>query len=574
MKKAGKSMTEPPILKELEKRIHDLEQQINRKTYSEQLTQTLFHVSDAVNTLTDLDKLFPFVYQALDQIMSLPNFYIAVAKTKPPFFSIPFCIINNKPAYDTAGTLVETGCLFNEIMKKEQPLVLNHTQLDERVTHIEHLPQIWMGVPLIQQQKPFGMIAVYDQNNPDAFDQKNMDILITVSRQMTLAFERKQSFDELKTIKNYLTNIINAMPSIIVGVDKNKCVTQWNLMAELETGLKGIEACNKNVFDVFPRLKACQAQIHESILYRKIKTLLKHEFIEDQEKRFEDIIIYPLSSDGMDGCVIRLDDITEQVRMETMVMQSEKMMSIGGVAAGMAHELKNPLSGMMQHAQVIYNRVTKDIPANIEAADAVGIPMDSIRTYMEKRQVTDTLDAIVQTGSRANRMIQNMLGFARQSEPVLRLYNLAQIIEDTLEIARKDHQLQTDYHFDDIQIQTRFDTIPDIPCDREKIQQVLFNLYKNGAQAMSGMGNTAQFLIHLFKDEHFACIGIENNGPVISRASQKRLFEPFYTTKKGSAGTGLGLSISYFIITTDHKGEMTVETTPEKHTRFTIKLPY
>jgi len=434
-----------------------------------------------------------------------------------------------------------------------------------------------MGVPLIQREKPFGVIAIFDNNNPDAFDQKDMDILITVSHQIALAIERNQSFDELNMVKNYMTNIINSMPSILVGVDKHQRVTQWNLMAELETGLKEIEAKQKDLIDVFPRLSAYHERIQNSILSRKIKTCLKQEYLSGQEKRFEDIIIYPLTSNGVEGCVIRIDDITEQVCMEDMVLQSEKMMSIGGFAAGMAHEIKNPLAGMMQHAQVVYNRITKDIPANNTAAKEAGISMAEIRTYMEKRKITDSLKTINETGSRATGIIKNILGFARKSEPVLIPQNLSTIMKETIELAQKDYNLNNNYRFDSIRILEQFEDIPDIPCDKGKLQQVLFNILKNGAQAMSDIeykNYTPQFILRLSAEDKMACLEIENNGPNISEETQKKLFEPFYTTKSGSTGTGLGLSISYFIIVTDHKGEMAVKSAPGKTTCFSIKLPY
>ncbi len=570
-------MAQPPTIEDLENRVMELEKQVRKKTFSEQLTQTLFHVSDAVNTFTDLDKLFPFIYQALDQIMGLPNFYIAANQKDQSFINIPFCVIENEHVTDTNAALFDTGSLVQEVLEKNHSLVLNQDQLKNRIKNIEDPPKIWMGVPLIQRKKPFGVIAIFDNNNPDAFDQKDMDILITVSHQIALAIERNQSFDELNMVKNYMTNIINSMPSILVGVDKHQRVTQWNLMAELETGLKEIEAKQKDLIDVFPRLSAYHERIQNSILSRKIKTCLKQEYLSGQEKRFEDIIIYPLTSNGVEGCVIRIDDITEQVCMEDMVLQSEKMMSIGGFAAGMAHEIKNPLAGMMQHAQVVYNRITKDIPANNTAAKEAGISMAEIRTYMEKRKITDSLKTINETGSRATGIIKNILGFARKSEPVLIPQNLSTIMKETIELAQKDYNLNNNYRFDSIRILEQFEDIPDIPCDKGKLQQVLFNILKNGAQAMSDIEDknyTPQFILRLSAEDKMACLEIENNGPNISEETQKKLFEPFYTTKSGSTGTGLGLSISYFIIVTDHKGEMAVKSAPGKTTCFSIKLPY
>ncbi|MFH2058977.1 MAG: ATP-binding protein [Pseudomonadota bacterium] len=568
-----------PTFEDLEKRVIELEKQVSKKTFSEQLTQTLFHISDAVNTFTDLNKLYPFIYQALDQIMGLPNFYIAVIEKHSSFIQIPFYINQYNRLDDPEISLFDTGDLVREVLTKSRPLVLDKIQLEKRIKtkQTTSIPEIWMGVPLIQRKRPVGVIAIFNQDDPDAFDQKDMDILITVSHQIALAIERKQSFDELDMIKNYLTNIINSMPSILVGVDKNMRITQWNLQAELETGVKAADAKAQNLIDVFPRLSNLSEQIKESIQYRKIRTRLKQEYNRDQEKRYEDIIIYPLVSNGVEGAVIRIDDITEQVRMEEMVTQSEKMLSIGGFAAGMAHELNNPLSGMMQNAQVVFNRVAKDLPANEQAAREVGITMADIHAYMEKRNIPDKLLLINETGGRAARIIKNMLSFAKKSDTILACEDLALILKNTIELAKNDYDLQKKYNFGNIKIVNIFEKISPVPCDKDKIQQVFFNIIKNGTQAIFSIKDEAyspQFIFRLYKQDKMACVEIENNGPKINEQAQKRLFEPFYSTKSTSEGTGLGLSISYFIIVTDHHGEMAVESTPDSHTRFIIKLPY
>ncbi|MCD4718864.1 MAG: GAF domain-containing protein [Desulfobacula sp.] len=574
-------MDDKPTYEELEQRVIELEKQADRKAFSEKLTRTLFDISNAVNTTIDLNELYESIYKSLDKLMGLPNFYIAIYIKKIDKISIPFFVDQYDGYSEYEDCFTESNSLTGEVLQKGTPLLLNESQLNKRAAQGRILgttPKIWLGVPLLKRKMPFGIIAVQSYDNPNYFSHKDLDILISVSNQIALAIERKLSLDERDMLKNYLYNIINSMPSILVGVDKKGFVTQWNFQAELETGIKATDAKEKSLVDVFPRLSQNMDQIKESIRFNKIKTRLKQKHFTGKETRYEDIIIYPLITNGVDGVVIRMDDITDKIRLEEMMIQSEKMLSIGGLAAGMAHEINNPLAGMMQNAQVIYNRIYQDLPANEKAAREVGISMRDIRTYMEKRDILNKLNMINKTGNRAARVVANMLSFARKSDSILESHNLSKLLRETIELAKSDYNLEERYDFKLINIIEEFDaSTPPVLCDKSKIQQVFLNILKNGAEALFEERNDSfapRFILRIYKKNAMACIEIEDNGPGMDEETQKRLFEPFFTTKPVGKGTGLGLSVSYFIIVKDHKGEMTVESFPDKDTKFIIKLPY
>jgi signal transduction histidine kinase len=115
-----------------------------------------------------------------------------------------------------------------------------------------------------------------------------------------------------------------------------------------------------------------------------------------------------------------------------------------------------------------------------------------------------------------------------------------------------------------------------VPCEGVKIQQVLLNVFRNGAYAMQKAGVEKpifNILVRFEKERKMVCMEIEDNGPGMDKKTCKRVFEPFYTTKPAGVGTGLGLSVSYFIITENHGGEMSVESTPGFGTKFIIRLP-
>jgi PAS domain S-box-containing protein len=387
--------------------------------------------------------------------------------------------------------------------------------------------------------------------------------------------ERKRAEDELRRLRNMLSNIINSMPSVLISVDRDGRVVQWNREAERMTGVTAVEAQGQLLGEVYPQLLVQMERVRRAVRERDPQRDTKVASLRDGELRYADITVYPLVANGVEGAVIRVDDITERVRIEEMMIQSEKMLSVGGLAAGMAHEINNPLAGILQNAQVLRNRLLGDLPKNRAVAQECGMTLEALAAYAEKRGITSMLEAIIESGRRAARIVDNMLSFSRKSEAKFESHDLAQLLDRTLELAANDYDLKKHYDFRRIEIVREY--APDMPvvrCEASKIQQVLLNLLKNGAQAMVEnrvAGVSPRFVLRTLVEGDMARVEIEDNGPGMPESIRKRVFEPFFTTK--GVGTGLGLSVSYFIITENHKGTLSVESKPGQGTRFIIRLP-
>ncbi|MCP4397316.1 MAG: PAS domain S-box protein, partial [bacterium] len=436
-------------------------------------------------------------------------------------------------------------------------------------------------------------IASHFQDNVSTIDRT---ILETIAAQIGTFIvraqeeeRRKQAEEELRNLRNYLSNIIDSMPSMLVGVDLEGTITQWNAEAQRVTGVPVEDAMGQPLTQAFPRLAAEMERVSEAMHTREVRSDLRQVRKEDGEIRYEDVTVYPLIANGVEGAVIRVDDVTERVRIEEMIIQSEKMLSIGGLAAGMAHEINNPLAGMMQTADVVSRRLTDmELPVNQRAAEAAGTSMEAIRAFMEARKIIDMLERIRKSGHLAAEIVQNMLSFVRKSDSTFPSHNLVELLNQTVNLAGSDYGLKKRYDFRRIEIVREYEQdLPDVPCESGKIQQVLLNILRNGAYAMQseaerderggmkGERKIPRFILRLAheKEAGRVRIEIENNGPNMDEVTRKRVFEPFFTTKPVGVGTGLGLSVSYFIITENHGGEMSVESPPGEGTTFIIKLP-
>ncbi|MBA4367918.1 MAG: histidine kinase [Desulfobacterium sp.] len=384
---------------------------------------------------------------------------------------------------------------------------------------------------------------------------------------------------QLNQTKNLLDSIINSMPSMLITINDQCRIKEWNTKAEEAAGIPGSKAIGMVLDEVFPIVGKQMEDIRNVLKSKVTQKFSKVSLMMNQKLCYMDMIVYPIVSETVEGAVIIIDDKTEVVRMEEMMIQSEKMLSVGGLAAGMAHEINNPLAGIMQTANVMTNRLTgkMDIPANRKAAETAGTTMESIRLFMEARDIPRMLNVINESGKRVADIVNNMLSFARKSDAREASHSIADLFDKTLELAATDYDLKKQYDFRIIKIRKEYeDNLPPVPCEDGKIKQVLLNILRNGAQAMQEGGtDNPMFIIRAYfeKEKKMVCMEIEDNGPGMDEETRKRVFEPFFTTKPIGMGTGLGLSVSYFIITENHGGEMAVESRPGAGAKFIIRLP-
>ncbi len=281
------------------------------------------------------------------------------------------------------------------------------------------------------------------------------------------------------------------------------------------------------------------------------------------------------------GEVVRLagalTDITERRRIMEVMLQAEKMLSVGGLAAGMAHEINNPLGAILQSAQVVLRRLDPANETNQNIAAASGCAIADINSYLQRRQVLDFLDGIREAGVRAAKIVSNMLEFSRKNGINLAPSDINAVLDKSVELAGSDYELKKTYGFRTLTITRDYQSdLPPVNCVEVQLEQVFMNILRNAAQAMPEILNSAaapRIDLSTRRDGNQVVIEIADNGRGMDEATRQHIFEPFFTTKAPGLGTGLGLSVSYFIITTTHGGSLEVESAPGQGARFIIRLP-
>ena len=270
-------------------------------------------------------------------------------------------------------------------------------------------------------------------------------------------------------------------------------------------------------------------------------------------RRIVDVNYFPiLDANGkVEGVVLNARDITETRKLEEQLMQSQKIESIGTLAGGVAHEINNPINGIMNYAQLILDRLETDDPAS-------GFAQEILR---ETRRIA--------------KIVRNLLTFARHEKQSHSPAQLADIVSAVLSL------IQTVMRHDQIALELTIpEDLPKIKCRSQQIQQVLMNLMTNARDALNERypGYSPEKTLRIASEviikqgRRFIRTTVEDTGPGIPADIRDRIFDPFFTTKPKETGTGLGLSISYGIVK-DHKGELSVESEPDHYTRFHMDLP-
>lgn len=386
--------------------------------------------------------------------------------------------------------------------------------------------------------------------------------------------QHEHTEEKLRKVQDYLSSIIDSMPSVLVSVTDTGQITHWNTSAEQATDMKAVDVAGKLLWDAYPNLPVTLEIIQQAIKTGTPKEMENTKLESHGQTYYTDITVYPLIAHNIQEAVIRIDDVTMRIMMESRMIQNEKMLSLGEVAAGMAHEINNPLGAILQSVQNIERRLSPDLPKNIEVAKQLGMDLGNINKYLTDREIHTFINTIKNAGERSARIVSNMLGFShsgQQRAPI----DLNALTENCLELI--DNNVEIHHQDKNIAIEIKRNlaaNMPLVPCSAPEIQQVLINLIRNAFQAFhDSQKNSPCVCVTTGHDSTHAWIEISDNGSGISPEVLKHVFEPFYTTKEVGQGTGLGLSICYFIITEHHKGSIDVNSTLGKGTSFTIRLP-
>lgn len=387
----------------------------------------------------------------------------------------------------------------------------------------------------------------------------------------------EEKVGELRESEFRFRTLAQALPGVVLELNQEGSVEDCNANAEYifaaGESLRGVFFSKRFLGseDVAAFHFACENVLHNN-KSAVLETMIR--FSEDVAKVYSWSFAAIRRND--EGFVVALgQDVTVLKNTQQLMIQSEKMLSLGGLAAGLAHELNSPLAGIQQSIQVIKQRLTPN-EKNEDAARKWDVSLKQVTGYLRERRILELCDMIERASVRSSTIVQDMLDFARQRDRMT-MEPLADVVDAALRLAQTDYSLNKKFHIKDIRIEKQYESSRLCLCDKTALSQVFFNIFVNGAHAMGEEADTSKeplFKITLSDTADSVEITIADNGPGIEKSRLSRIFEPFYTTKEAGKGTGLGLSISYFIVTEGHRGTIRVSSELQQGTTFIINIPF
>ncbi|MDT7781264.1 MAG: hypothetical protein QOC99_3776 [Acidobacteriota bacterium] len=411
-------------------------------------------------------------------------------------------------------------------------------------------------VPCVVRGRMVAVIGLGRSTGGALLSSEDLEILRTVSGYVAVAIEnsllyqeQKERAEELALLKEFNESIVESINVGILTVDAEGRVTACNSALEEMLGLRRDEATGHIVEDLFAEdfaetlRQALGAQGWELSELRNIYKL--HTATRRGHTLILNIALAPLKrADAAvpGGVLVVLEDVTGRVRLEEQLQQREKLSSIGLLAAGVAHEINTPLTGVSSYTQMLLGMLAETDPKH---------------ALLQKiRRQTD----------RATGIVNNLLNFSRTGGVTeFGDVNVNRVLDDTLQLL--EPQLRQS------QIELRREYAEDLPyvyANAGKLQQVFTNLLLNARDAIPDGGQIT--LRTKASDLDAVTVQVADTGIGIAPENVARIYDPFFTTKGVGRGTGLGLAVSYGIVQ-EHSGHIAVESTPGRGTTFRITLP-
>lgn len=459
--------------------------------------------------------------------------------------------------------IMEEGLIWQSIFSKkivEVTDVQNNSLFNPKFDGLPGvLVQSLIVIPLAADSHILGALTLINTLY-SLTDNNRKDLLLAMTAALTNAMVNLNLFQQLKisnenlevsrmellNSRNTLRTLFDSIPASMYIIDQ-----KYNLLAiNMSRANRANQPPNKLVGGIcyeklFGLSEPCSGcRILETYNTQRTTSRIHRQWMDDERFIEWEINTYPIQNEEdvpMQAILIE-QDITDKRNLESNLIQSEKLAAVGQLAAGVAHEINNPLAAIIANAQLMLREVPE-----------------------ENKDLRDSLKLIEVAGSRASQVVKNLLGFARKEQYDFERIDLNETIHNALSLVQHEINSRSINIILDLNTHLPFAT-----ASKDHLQGVWVNLIMNAIDAFDKKPGEI-FISTKFNDDKFL-INVIDNGKGISPEKLTRIFEPFFTTKSAGRGTGLGLSVCHRIIK-KHGGLISVESELDKGTKFSISLP-
>src|ERR1700733_2451351 len=403
-------------------------------------------------------------------------------------------------------------------------------------------------VPCRIRERTVAVLGLGKTVDGDFLSSDDVELLFTIASYVAIALDNAQLYSSLEQkaiqierLKDFSENIVESLHVGVFAVDLEGRIESWNSQVENLVGVSRVEAIGQNLETVLPADMVAEIELRAED--ERVSSIYKFQ-LRHREGRLlvVNVSITPLlGKDGQRlGRLILVDDVSQRARLEDQLMQTEKLTSLGLLAAGVAHEVNTPLAVIANYIQMLAKQFPGDDPRGL------------------------LIEKIIKQTFRASEIVNNLLNFSRVGSAQFSEVNMNSVLEETLVLV--SHPFKTAR----VEVVRKMQQeLPPVLGSMNRLQQVFLNLFMNARDAMPSGG---------ILEIRTACsngtveVEVVDSGIGISREHLNRIFDPFFTTKVSGRGTGLGLSVSYGIIK-EHAGKIDVRSTPGRGTSFKLEFP-
>jgi PAS domain S-box-containing protein len=465
------------------------------------------------------------------------------------FVTIAHAGFPDAPPPLSPGSEVATRLMSGHTLALDEILALR--RLDMREVDFWRDAGIHYFVPCVSKEGTIAVMALGRKASTEPMSSEDMALLSAVAAQAATALENGRLYrqlrtkaDELERMRQFSENILESLNDGLAVLDRNGRVVRWNRQMEELYGVRHEEAVGLALDALFEGrivrlIRGAAGGAAEGTAHYRIPMSTRHE---PPRRLLVNLGATPLrdSHAAVVGSIVIVEDISTRVQLEEQLQISEKMASIGLLAAGVAHEVNTPLTGISSFTQMLLENAPPDDPS------------------------TQVLEKIERQTFRAAKIVNGLLNLARPAQVDSGPCDINAVVNDVLSLL--EHQFRTG----SIQVRKELTDVPPVVQGMEhKLQQVFLNLFLNARDAMPKGG---WLTIVTRGDRDGAVVEIADTGSGIPAEQLSRIYDPFFTTKEIGKGTGLGLSITYGIVQ-EHGGSITCDSQVGQGTRFSIRLP-
>ena len=425
---------------------------------------------------------------------------------------------------DFGGFIHEAACSYMDQIGKEPALVKN------------------INVPLCCRNQILGIMTFLGTDFTEVDAQQN-ELLSSIGHQVGITLESLHNISRLIQSKELLQTVFDGITDVVMLLDYENRVKMVNQAFLKRHQVTLDEVMNRPLHELPLKLPCPFTHCDTDITSPSYQPVMKQ--IQVEGGFIYEVSFYPIfhEDNRVRNVVCYAKDITEQKQVERRIQQTEKLVALGQLAAGVAHEINNPLGIILCYTDIL--KEDPDAPAS------------------QRRRDIEIIEKHART---CQRIVTDLLNFSRSQKSNKGPCSINPIIGDVVAMVRQQFGKQQ------IRIETILaDDLPELLIDRDRMIQVFLNLFMNAAHAIERSGRI-KVVSRFLPARNQICVIVEDDGHGIEPDILPKIFDPFFTTKPQGMGTGLGLSVSYGIIE-DHDGEIRVDSVPGEWTRFTITLP-